>query len=151
MILQDDALCCQGFARAVERAVELLPDRLVSFFLASHAKVEGLRLCEADRLGQPFVELTQFRWVPLVALMYPPGLAADFHGWAAERKVPLNHLADDSVAASWVRARSMSFFCTVPSLVDHPDDTPTLVSANRGRTAHCYIGSAPIEDWLALT
>lgn len=145
-ILQDDAIVCDHFAEAATVALAARPDRLVSFFVAG-APIRGARrLHAAAHACQHWCELDPRDWCPAVALALPAANVADLLAWADAQEIPPGRTSDDAILGDWVRDRGHTVLATVPCLVQHPDDTPSLVGTahsagrNPARTAACFIG-----------
>lgn len=143
VILQDDAVCCPGFASAAAVAHAVCPGQLVAFFHALAPRNTALAIIRASA---PIIALPIYRWVPTVALLWPEGAAADCLRWANEvRRVPENFAADDSIIKLWLDQDWRSLAATSPSLVEHPDDSPSIcrtrwVGGRRQRVAAFYTG-----------
>lgn len=155
LVLQDDAVACPGFVDAAEAAVRARPGRLVAFF---HGGVPSVRqqFAQAAARGDHFIEHVGHGWVPTVALYWPPGQAAAFLAWVDQRtrkELPRYWRADDGIVARWARATRRGCLLTVPCLVEHPDDTPSLIGArhkggrNPYRVAALYVGDGA-ETWI---
>lgn len=139
-VLQDDALPCKGFGLKLNAAVEERPNDVISLF------VGGL----PGRTRRDFYTALKSRasWSPIafrethhvVALVWPVVLAKDFIDWiASDPKLPIRkpYRSDDAVVTHWVkskyadRRKRITVMATVPCLVEHPDDLPSLVQGNR--------------------
>ena len=83
--------------------------------------------------GVRYIPLGPTNIVPLVAVLWPRQLAADFREWAVSARGMTR--ADDSNVAKWVkrlpRDRKPEFMVTVPSIVEHDDFTPTVKGGTR--------------------
>jgi hypothetical protein len=145
-IVQDDALPCQGFASLLQEAVTEKPDDMISLF------VGGL----PGRTRRDFYKALSAgaRWTPIyfreihhvVALCWPIPLVHEFLEWLETAKIPgpKPPVSDDAVVGYWARTRKRYFQATVPCLVEHPDDFPSVVQGNRtlgdkGRRAIAFI------------
>lgn len=84
--------------------------------------------------------------MPVIALLWPSALIDWFlqvcDGWAAARQV-----SDDALVGRFRRESKCDAFATVPSLVQHPDTTPSMVTGrpaptgrNKLRIAHQWRG-----------
>jgi hypothetical protein len=92
-----------------------------------------------------------------VAVLWPAPLTRAFLDWSRTNKVPgmPRPRSDDAVFGAWARMTRNSVLCTVPSLVQHPDDLQSTVGLrarngnDKGRVAVSYIGDGdPLElDW----
>lgn len=152
LVLQDDAVPAVGLLRAAEAAAAAYPDRLVSFFHGGSPPNVAQAMVQAHERGEPVIEL-HGGWVPTVALMWPPGAAAEFLHWVdhvRRPKLPAGWRADDSLVGQWAKRARRGALQAVPCLVEHPDDQPSLLGAkhraghNRARVA-VLLGDA--GDW----
>lgn len=157
LAIQDDAVVCQHFAEAIGKIALARPDDIVALF------VGGLK----NRTARDFrIALTRgdcyshvyFRDIHhVVAVLWPAALAKAFLEWSRTHDVPgmPQPRSDDAVFGAWARLTKRRVLCTVPSLVEHPDDVKSTVGLraragkDRGRVAVYYIGEAdPLElDW----
>lgn len=145
-IIQDDALPCKDFPGKLAQAVSEKPEDVLSLF------VGGL----PGRTRKDFynAQLSGARWTPVyfreihhvVALCWPIPLVHEFLKWYETAKVPgpKPPVSDDAVVGYWARTQKKLFQATVPCLVEHPDDFPSVVQgANRfgdkGRRAIAFI------------
>lgn len=145
-IVQDDALPCQRFDALLREAVAERPDDVLSLF------VGGL----PGRTRKDFwaAQKTGARWTPVyfreihhvVALCWPIPQVHEILAWYETAKIPgpKPPVSDDAVVGYWARTQKKLFQATVPCLVEHPDDFPSIVQgANRfgdkGRRAIAFI------------
>src|SRR5262249_8257017 len=88
---------------------------------------------KAAEEGKEWCQLpTSLNWTPVVALSWPRELAEDFLPFAEEyvrwrSGKRMLTTGDDPVVGKFVRARKLSVWATVPSLVEHPDTQRSLV------------------------
>jgi hypothetical protein len=93
--------------------------------------------------------------VPAVALVWPVTLIDPVLEWADRQTWPRHFRADDEIIGQAMTALGTRVLATVPSLVEHPDDQPSLVGhrpplkgLNLDRVAVCFIDGDPLElDW----
>jgi len=151
LILQDDVLPGRRFLWAVVEAIRHRPTSIISFFVndLAHASattlVANASTCSAWsplHPGEPFV--------PTLALAYPRDLAADL-AVAPEGDVG-RPIADDQVVGDWRRRRGLEVWLTVPNLVQHDEEAPSVLLGHREgrpRYASCFIGehSPALIDW----
>lgn len=150
VLLQDDALICDGFPRAARNALTAQPDVVVSFFVNWIGHVLGRAQLQACERCDAWAELPRYGWYPTVALAMPREKALSL----ANHPVPERVIADDVVIARWALANRERVLQTVPSLVQH-DETAisTVAGHNRpvamSRAAVCFIGDEPHAaiDW----
>ncbi len=152
-VLQDDALPCLSFTSRLAAAVQERPDELISLFVGG--------LSGKTRKDFWAAQMNDERWSPVhfrethhvVALVWPVQLAQNFlDWWAGEPRIPGPKVqrSDDAVVTHWIKSMYASRFtrrtvwATVPCLVEHPDDLPSIVQGNRrlgdkGRRAIAFI------------
>lgn len=149
LILQDDVTLCRNFVAGAKLALVARPDEPVSFFCSSQPLEAAHRIrCAQDR-GETFALLEPRRWTPAVALAWPVALAGEFVEFVEGQGWPSGFGADDEAIGRFLRGRGVSAWATVPSLVEHPDATPSLIGRRmrKGRCAAYYIGDG---DPLAI-
>jgi len=152
IVIQDDAIVCDHFLEAVTAAISAHPDRFFTLFVSRQLR-KGARSqmasCAEDR---PWALLNRQEWVPVVALVWPVEHVWRMLEWAPSRGyLPERKKADDHIVGEYARATNTDIYATVPSLVDHPDDVPSLIGQRRGdrnRQAVCFVaGDAREIDW----
>lgn len=151
LILQDDAMPCEGFLDAARTIASLVPARPVAFYVGTHCP-EHHRIKAAAQVCQPWVELRPLPWVPLVAMMWPAADVAGLVEIGDRERWQRDHVADDEVAGTFVAERYGTYLATVPSLVQHDDEQPSTMAGHRKagmRRAACWIGAhhASVVDW----
>lgn len=157
LVIQDDALVCRNFAAAVSQIVAARPKDIVSLFVGGlrnrTTQHFNMALGRGDRYSEVY-----FRDIHhVVAVLWPAPLAKVFLDWSRTHAVPgmPRPRSDDAVFGAWARTTRSNVLCTVPSLVEHPDDVKSTVGLrarsgkDRGRVAVSYIGDGdPLElDW----
>jgi len=139
IVIQDDAWPCPGFRERAERAIRERPEELIAFFVPG-VGTHRMAMQRAASLGEPWVQLPSASWAPTVALAWTVELARDFIAWSEEH-FPGPVEGDDGPVGAWARGRKLPVWATVPSLVEHPNEEPSLFgkaskgAANRGRVA----------------
>ena len=145
-VIQDDALPCKGFLGEVEQAVAGRPDDVLSLF------VGGL----PGRTKRDFLGALGdgTRWSPIyfseihhvVCSVWPVPVAEEFVEWYGGARVPgpKPPRSDDAVVGYWARTSHRLFWATVPCLVEHPDDFPSVVQngsrfGDKGRRAIAFL------------
>lgn len=134
-------------------ALAARPDSLVALFVPTALRQGSKRLLEACQRDDPFCSLDPYEsWVPVVALAWPARLIAPFVEWAAPRFPPeRKRYADDAIVGQFVKTFGERVWATVPSLVEHPDDMPTILHKRLPaveRRATCFAGErAALIDW----
>lgn len=89
--------------------------------------------------GERWMLFPSAAFVPLVAIAYPAVVVERFLAftnpdvWPSARRVPP---ADDSVVCHFARRSRLEVWATVPCLVDHRDDVPSLVKATHRPGPH---------------
>ena len=150
LVLQDDAETCPGFLTAALSAIAARPDRMLAFFVPNTLRRGSRLLMEACQRDEAFCELFLNEWVPVVALCWPRGIVDEFIAWANRHGyTEAHHRADDAIVGTFCRERGVATVATVPSLVEHPDDEPSLTgNSTRIRRARCYVGDgAHLINW----
>jgi len=151
LILQDDVLPGRRFLWAAVEAIRHRPDVVVSFFVnwLAHASattlVQNAQTCAA---WSPLHENERF--VPTLALAFPRALALDLLD--APEGIVERPIADDEVVGRWRIARRLEVWCTIPNLVQHDEEAPSVLLGHREsrpRYAACFIGehSPAVIDW----
>lgn len=156
MIVQDDAVVCRNFAQAVEQVALAKPDDPVCLYLTG----KGMKtLRQAARERGRYVLLHSQDFLPVVCVLWPRAKAEHFLHWSEKIKLPghPNPRSDDAVAGYWMSKTRQQVYATLPSLVDHPDDVPSVKGLRyqpraqraRPRPPFRWIGGAdPLElDW----
>lgn len=148
LVLQDDIIPCRHFLAHAKRALEAKPDRITAFYLGTNAIVTHRSMLVAASRCAAWVEGFPGAWVPALALAIPARLAhslAAFHDGTAP-------IADDDVYGRWCRENGLPWYATIPSLVNHDDEVPSLMRdqyARGSRRAACWVGEADpgLVDW----
>jgi len=158
VILQDDTVPVPGFPEAAERAREKLPEALIAFcvqgMLHQNARSAFWRALEA---GEPLVEFTPHNWVPALSLGWTPELAQRALDWDAQQTMlKPSATADDGRLYYFVRWAEVPLWMSVPSLVDHADEVPSVDGGGKGmrRPSRSTLALLPgdARDWaLALS
>lgn len=145
VVIQDDATVCAGFSVAADAALAARPDRVVVFCVCGSPPQHRLAIREACHRGDPWVELAVAHWLPTIAVAWPAGIARDLVSWVDGQNYPPKFVADDEITARFLRSRGIYACATVPSLVDHEDVLPSIMSRRMrngrdpGRRAFLYI------------
>lgn len=158
VVLQDDTIVCRNFVPAVERIAAANQETVVSLFLS---KVPRRTFSQAmSEWGKsPYAWVHPQDLVHVVGVLWPIERARSFLQWVDANQSRLRgreFASDDATLTRWMRFTRERIRVTIPSLVQHPDDVPSVVNEKRvshgadsGRTSACWIGSAdPLEiDW----
>ena len=144
LIVQDDATVCPFFSEAVALIVAAKPEAAIALFLPGAARETGHHMLLAMKRRQPWAQWSPREFWPTVASIYPRALAEQAADYGDSRpKAPRN---DDSIMGEFLRGRRVPAFVTVPSLVEHLDDVPSLIGRrymaglNAARNARFFIG-----------
>ena len=127
-ILQDDVVVCRNFVAAVVRITEVQPDVPVCLFVSGRRSHTLKYYRRAAAAKQAYSKIWFQDFLPVVAVLWPRVKVEEFLDWAKDAKLPgmPNPRSDDAVAGSWMKFTKQTVLATVPSLVEHPDDTPSV-------------------------
>jgi hypothetical protein len=139
---------CKRFLHHAQKALAARPERVVAFYVGTNAILTYRSMLVAAATCEAWVAGHPASWVPCIALAMPAPFAlslGDFHDGTEP-------IADDDVVGRWCRTNGVPWYATIPSLVDHDDDAPSLMRtewANGRRVAACWIGQADADmiDW----
>jgi len=151
-IIQDDALPCQQFAARLEEAVGEKPDDVLSLFVGGLPGKTRNNFYEAIAGGARWSQV-YFREIHhVVALCWPIPLVHELLKWYETAKIPgpKPPVSDDAVIGAWIKSTyadrrvRKTVWATVPCLVEHPDDLPSVVQrpdriGDKGRRAIAFI------------
>lgn len=156
LVIQDDAQPCRHFAEVVRHAIAARPDRLLVFFVGGqpveHARAV-MRACQQDL---SWAELDHMRWCPVICTYWPAAMIGPFLEYVDQQRWPDHFRSDDEIVGRWLRATKQRPLASVPSLVEHPDEVPSLIGRrargglDRARVAACFIHEdcdARTIDW----
>lgn len=133
VVLQDDSLPVDGFHEKLSAAVENTPDCVLCLFVSSQPARTAREATRALRDRVPSVPFHMGdRWVPVVANYYPAGIAECVLEWASCFPSHRHTRSDDHMIGQWFHQCRYPVRILVPSLVDHPDDVPSLIGNGRG-------------------
>lgn len=149
LIVQDDAVPCLDFAAGVRAAVAARPAAPVVFWVGGAPRATALAVQRAADRCEAWAPVALRDWLPLVATCWPGPLAGRFVAWAAGEKVRPRHRTDDDLAGRFMRAEGFEAWATVPSLVEHGDEQPSLIGRPGGRASPARRASCWIGDWSA--
>lgn len=133
VIVQDDATVCPDFAAELGCCIAGAPEHLLVLYLASYPGRSATRARAARQRGDCYAEVvTGLRdLVPVVGNCYPIGLLRELLDWSdAFEKRPSR--SDDYMVGRWCHERQVPVLATIPSLVQHPDDVPSLIGNGAG-------------------
>lgn len=148
VILQDDALPCRDFNKLLHEAIGERPNNVISLFVGGLPTRTRRDFLAALGRGDRWSEIWFREIVHVVGLCWPVELANHFMRWVDETKIPGPNppKSDDAVVGYWARKnRDLGpVWATVPCLVQHDDEFPSLVQgpnrfSDRGRRAIAFI------------
>lgn len=147
LVVQDDAVVCPGFRAAAVKAIAAQPDSLVSFFCSPYPQLCAINVVEAAQRCEHWAVLFNGDWCPVVCLAWPRWMIRELLGWA-----PADTLgrSDDTVVGRYLLEHGRNALCTVPNLVQHPDDVPSMMGSDGlARHSICWIGDydASLIQW----
>jgi hypothetical protein len=153
LIVQDDVRLCRNFLPAVEMLAGAEP---LALFLGG-APQHSARLALA-KPRYSVVPLHFASFVPVVALLWPRAHVESVLRWLETAKLPggAGAKSDDAIIGRWSRKTRTQVYATTPSLVEHPDESASLIGKKAGagrivwRVAHHWIGpeADPLEqEW----
>lgn len=148
LVIQEDALPCPRFVHHARLALSAWPDRITAFYLGTNATLTWRAMLVACGRCAAWVEGSRASWVPGVAIAIPAHLVPSLYDYDDGTRP----VADDDVYGRWCRSYGLPWFATIPSLVDHNDDAPSLMSnpySTGRRVAACPIGATDpgLIDW----
>lgn len=157
LIVQDDAIVCTHFILGLKAAIRAQPDAIGVACVTGNAQRNCRKMAHAWEQGLSWSVLDQMEWCPTVATWYPLDVLVQLAAWADRPgSVKRAERGDDPVIGRFVKETKQLALATVPCLVEHPDDAPSLMGDRhwagvaRERISCCYIGptrSALDVDW----
>lgn len=158
-VLQDDVTVCRNFVPALEIIATHNPHTPVSLFLSKTPKrTYNMAMLKWGKTR--YVINHQMDVVHVVGMLWPVDTAREFMEWIKDNQQRMHGdaftISDDANVTRWMKFSKQSIRCTVPSLVQHLDDVPSIVNGDKvkngadlGRTTSIFIGDAdPLElDW----
>lgn len=155
LVVQDDAEPCRNLAAAVRQIAARHPDRIVCLFVGGAPPRSARNVIVAGAHGDLYAELDPSEWLPCVATVYPADHARGILDYVDARTWSHGHLGDDHRLGEYIRHRHTTALATVPNLVQHPDNVPSIMGThplgglNPARVSCCFIGDYdPLDlDW----
>jgi hypothetical protein len=155
LVIQEDAIVCANFLPAVERIIEARPVDPVVLFASPQAFLGVISMERACRADETFALWPAGFWVPAVAVIWPVERIPVVLAYVDKKKWPETFRADDEIIGRATSDNKIPVWATVPSLVEHPDQAPSVVAKNRARQgknrdrlAWCLIDGDPLSvDW----
>jgi hypothetical protein len=158
-VIQDDTLVSCNFLPALELIAAANPNTPVCLFFSKVPK-RTYHLALLRHGKSRYVSTHGQDLVHVVGILWPVSKAREFTDWIEEnpKRIRGDQLStsDDANVTRWMRLTSQVIRCTIPSIVQHPDDVPSIVNQSKvrggsdsGRTAAFWIGDGdPLElDW----
>lgn len=153
LIVQDDAWPATGFATALNKIVAAHPESMVALFMAGAPYRTARQILLAARAGRHYTAVHPSDFAATVALLWPREDADAFLAWT-DTNLKKHTVGDDNVVGAFLKATGRRVVVTVPSIVQHPDDVPSLIGRrhangrNRYRVAASfYDGDVSRLDW----
>jgi hypothetical protein len=159
LVLQDDVQVCSSLPLAVERITEAIPNEPICLFLSWLPRNVSAQALRDMQRGARYTEINRASFIPVVAMIWPVAKAHDFLSWAETATLPgIRGIcrSDDAAVGHWLMSTRQRIWVTNPSLVEHPDNTPSLIGRramwgkDKGRCALYWIGEGadPLDlDW----
>jgi hypothetical protein len=141
LVLQDDAIPCDGFAALVHRAIDARPETAISLFCEWGSRTANLARVAARR---------GWGWARAVDMYTPsPGLVMPRETALAFAAIEDAGGADDLALADFLRRNGIDNLVTVPNLLEHDDLLSLTANGFQGpRRAVCvaHSGAEPAFD-----
>jgi len=121
-------------------------------FVSGGAPRNCRRITQALLAGYSWAELDAQEWCPTVAVIYPTEMLPELLDWIEYRRLPGAQRADDAIIGEFLAQTRYGALMTIPSLVKHPDDVPSLLGTKhwngvaKERVACCWIGDCSVAD-----
>jgi len=134
-VIQDDAIVCKDFAQALQRVVEMQGEKPVCLFIPGVRNGTYRDAIRALKRREPFVRVNPYDFVPVVGMVWPIDKIDHFLSWAETAELPgirKPWRSDDAVVGSWSRFTKQEVLACLPSIVDHPNDVPSLIGRPAG-------------------
>ena len=131
LVIQDDAIPCEGFLDAARRAIKAKPEAILCFYTG---RADMTRAAEVD--GCSWLALDTLIWG--LGLCMPVAWAREFVAWA-DANIDPAWIADDMRVLLWALVKGRPIYCTVPSLLQHDQGVESIVipgQMNEGTAAH---------------
>jgi NAD-dependent oxidoreductase involved in siderophore biosynthesis len=103
-----------------------------------------------------YITLNWRSFLPVVAVLWPRAKAEEFKEWADEHPTlpgQREPRSDDAMGGRWKMLTRQTVKATVPSLVEHPDQVPSLIGRramwgkDRGRVAAFLAADGLEYEW----
>jgi hypothetical protein len=156
LILQDDVRLVKNFVPAVKSIAKAQPETPVCLFLGRLPRDASSKAERAQKTNRRYVELSRRSFLPVVAVLWPRHKLIEFREWAIENPYLFGRVdtrSDDAMAGRWKLVMRETVLCSVPSIVEHPDEAPSTVGRTqqwgktRARSAALLASDAMVWDW----
>lgn len=153
MVVQDDVILCDGFVQEAQKALAMVQDGPVAFYMG-RGHLEGLGTVQLVRRARQGA----YRWLRGRGPLWGPAVAirpadiAPMLEWGDARQEPANY---DLRMALYFRKIGRTCLYSIPSLVDHrtghhnPSLVPGRGSSSGRRAAWFEQKPARLGDWTA--
>jgi hypothetical protein len=155
LVIQDDAVPCLNFAAALEQIALSNTECPVSLWLSAQPAGTASRARQAMLRNSRYTHFGWPSYIYLIAMLWPKQKAEEFLAWTesgARISSARDPRADDGIVANWAKATRQEFRVTVPSLVEHPDTTPSVKGGSQKAAAgkdRARVALLLAEDGLA--
>ena len=134
-VMQDDVIPCQGFASKLLAVVADRPDDVLSLWVGDlrNTTVKFFRKAQMAKESWSPIHFSDIHHC--VALVWPRPLALEFIEWTETSRLPGEdrpRQSDDAIVGAWARRTRHQVWATVPSIVEHNDDTPSTIGRPQG-------------------
>lgn len=149
-------MLCTNFGPAIAQIAKANDDTPVVLFLAALPKPTAARAMKAAKKRERYVDLFIRDFCPVVGMLWPRAKAREVLEWIPTVKLPGGYepRSDDAVIGRWMLMTKQRIRATIPSLVQHPDEVPSLIGRrnhwgkDRGRVALHFCEGDPLDlDW----
>lgn len=156
LVVQDDARPCAHFPAAAARAAAARPDVVVVFCVCGSPRRTSQAIREAHAAGEHWAPVSlnvSNVFCPVIATSIPTRMITPLLAFSDSPAMRRQTGSDDHIVGAYLRHAGEQAWATVPSLVDHPDDQPSLIGKphmfgrNTARAAAVFIGD---RDPLAI-
>ena len=161
VIVQDDVVPAPNFAEALGHIAAANPDIPVCLFLARLPREASVKAGHAMKQRRRYIDLSWRSFLPVVAVLWPVHKALEFRDWAdTNPRFPGvgggQPRSDDAMGGRWKMVTRQTVRATVPSIVQHPDEEPSLIGRramwgkDAGRVAFLLAEDAMDYDWSVV-
>lgn len=152
-VIQDDTIVCRNFPEALEEIAAANEDTIVSLFLSKGGKTKRTYHAATLRHGRSrYADCHPQDLVHVVGVLWPVERARAFLRWVdANPKRFKNHkpsISDDENLSRWRQLTCEQIRVTIPSIVEHPDDVPSIASGDPHRARNGKDSSRVAAYWI---